>query len=159
MLDVCSLQCSRKTAKTKQLREQTNSKLNSLDPDRQKKIQEKKKETNTKKYGVDWPAQSKEIQEKIRKKTNETYTDRKDEIISLRKKTFNELWGADHPMKTERCKTHLKMQIQKKYGVDFATQIVGMSEKSKKTFQEKYGNNIYCAALIPHIQEKRRGTP
>lgn len=156
LLDVCSLQCSRKTTKTKLLRNQTNIELNNQDPGRQTKIQEKKKKTNLKKYGVDWSAQSKEIQEKIRKKINETYADRKGEIISLRKQTFNASWGADHPMKTERCKTLLKTQIQKKYGVDFATQITGMSEKSKKTFQQKYGNNIHCAALIPCIQEKRK---
>jgi len=83
-------------------------------------IREKVKETNIKKFGVEFPLKSEEIKEKL-------------------KKTNRNKYGVDFVLKSDEIKEKIKKTNLEKYGVEHNSKNVDVVLKRKKTFLKKYG--------------------
>lgn len=81
---------------------------------------EKNKETNLKRYGVEFPQQNKEIRDKT-------------------VNTFIEKYGEDNISKTDFFKQSYIETMNKKYGVDNGFQYEEFKNKAKQTMLDKYG--------------------
>lgn len=87
------------------------------------KILEITKQTNLKKYGVEWSAQNYLIKEKT-------------------KQTNLEKYGVENPYQSKEVKNKIKQQNIEKYGVEYCSQRPEIKEKIKNTQKEKYGKEI-----------------
>ena len=105
----------------------------------QLKINEKRKQTNIKKFGVETPLISKESREKLKnvdwKKRNEKS-----------KKTCLEKYGVENPILLEETQNKIKKNNKKKYGVEWTSQLKEVKDKQKKTCLEKYGAEYYFSS-------------
>lgn len=105
----------------------------------QLKINEKRKQTNIKKFGVETPLVSKESREKLKnvdwKKRNEKS-----------KKTCLEKYGVENPILLEETQNKIKKNNKKKYGVEWTSQLKEVRDKQKKTCLEKYGAEYYFSS-------------
>ena len=108
-----------------------------------KETQEKIKQTNFKKYGVEHPMQSKTVQEKKKQTCLEKYGvdsfSKTEEFKNEFKKTCLEKYGVEHSFQSEICKEKTKQTCLEKYGVEFISQSKRVKEKVKQTCLEKYG--------------------
>ena len=86
--------------------------------------EKKKKQTNLKKYGVEYVCQIPEIKQRVKN--------------SL-KRTIQKKYGADHYSQTAEYKEKFKKTCLEKYGVENPFQLIEVKEKIKKTNLEKYG--------------------
>ena len=96
----------------------------------------KKRETNSKKYGVEEVFQSEEIKEKS-------------------KNTCFKKYNKEHYSKTQECKDRIKETTLKKYG-GYPLNNAEIREKGNKTIKEKYGVNHVLQNK--EIKEKRDNT-
>ena len=108
----------------------------------------KMKETNIERYGVACTLQSEQVKDKIRK-TNlerygvENYT-QSDGYLKKSKETCIKRYGVDNYTKTDEYKQKEKATNMFKFGVEWASQSPEIKEKVKNTFIEHYGNSNYC---------------
>jgi len=93
--------------------------------------------TNIKKYGVEHPLQSEEIREKVRK----TNLDR---------------WGVENPSQVEEIKNKKKQTTLKRYGVEHQMHSEKVKNKIKKTCLQKYG--VEHPSQNAEIKQKKRKT-
>ena len=98
-----------------------------------KQIQERKKETCIKKYGVENAMQNSKIKEKL-------------------KKTNIERFGEDNIFKTKSFKENLKKKNLEKYGVEYYIQTQECQEKIKNTCLKKY--EVLHNSQNKYIKEK-----
>jgi len=95
------------------------------------------KNTNNKKYGVDYPLQNKDIYNKLVQGNIEKY-------------------GVKNVFQLDDTKNKIKVTNNKKYGVDFPQQNIDILNKSNITNEMKYGVNRPAKNLL--IQEKCKNT-
>lgn len=96
-------------------------------------IQNKIKETNRKKYGMDYGFQSEIIKQKI-------------------KETCLEKYGVEYSLQSKEVKDKGKETNLKKYGTEFGSQSEIIKQKIKDTNLDKYGS--HCVLKVPEIKEK-----
>lgn len=94
-----------------------------------KRLQDKRRETNIKKYGVDNPLKSSDIREKIYKTNIKKY-------------------GHHTPSSNSNVKAKIQQTCFKKYGVDNISKNVGVQARRNSTLTEKYGTSTYAQSLI-----------
>ena len=109
----------------------------------QEKINDKRKQTNLKKFGVENPWQSKDIQNKIKQECKEKYgveyhNQRQDVKNKISQSTFNH-YGGYKILQTEYGQILFKNTCQKKYGYSNPGQSPKIKEKINNTFMKKYG--------------------
>jgi very-short-patch-repair endonuclease len=125
-----------------------------------KNVKEKRKQTNKRKYGVEYPAQAKEVQEKMKQTNLERYgvenALQSKEIKKKMKQTNIERYGVENPFQNEEVKEKIKQASLKKYGVKCPLQSEEVKEKAKQTMLKKYGveHQMQC----PKIKEKIKQT-
>ena len=116
--------CSRKCCGygTQEKRKQTNIKRYGTESTAQNgKVREKMKETNVKKYGVENPLQTDHVKEKSRKTSFEKY-------------------GTSHPFKSNIVKENYKKSMINKYGAENPNQVKEIKKKGEETNIKRYGN-------------------
>lgn len=104
---------------------------------------EKRKQTNLTKYGVENPFSNSEIKEKIKIKNLEKYgincPAKSSEILNKIKKENLEKYGVENYQSTEEFKNKIKETCQKKYGTNNFFETEQFKIKSKTTLLNKYG--------------------
>lgn len=83
---------------------------------------EQARQTNLKKYGVDWVLDAPEVQEKI-------------------KTTMQNKYGVDNIFQSKEIRQKIKNGFVEKYGVDSPNKLPEIKEKANQTFKENYKRN------------------
>jgi hypothetical protein len=124
-LDYCSIKCQRNSSEViKNLNESLEKKYGKgiTNPFQSKEIQEKIKNTNTQKYGVDHNLKSDICKQKIKDTCKHKYGvdnfAKSKEYGILYRKTIQDKYGVDHYSKTEEFKDKFKKTCISRYGVD-----------------------------------------
>ncbi|MGI0076026.1 MAG: DUF7487 domain-containing protein [Nitrosopumilaceae archaeon] len=99
--------------------------------------QEKLKQTNLKRYGVEWNVASKQSREKS-------------------KQTCLERYGVNNPFKVKNIKEKIKETNLQRYGVEYSTQNRQIKEKIKETNLQRYG--VEHPSQSKEIKEKVKQT-
>jgi len=124
--------------------------------DQQKKISsEKRKATNIKKYGVEFPIQLQKY--KIKRKNNnfEKYgcePIQTKEVKDKRNKTIKDKYGVDNISQSDLIKEKKRLTLQKNYGVDSPLQCDEIKQRAINTNMERYGVRYYTES----VEFKRR---
>ena len=119
----------------------------------------KRKDTNLKKYGVEFPIQSKDINDKIKNTNLKKYGYENASkcviVIDKIKNTNLERYGVDNTFKSEDIKSKIKETNLKKYGVEFVSQSPDIRNKIKNTNLERYGvdNTFKSEGIKSKIKE------
>jgi hypothetical protein len=107
------------------------------------KSNQKRKQTNIAKYGVEAPLQSQEIKEKSKRTCQEHYgvdnPSQSAEVQDKKVQTFLERYGVENPMYSEELKDKLKQTNLERYGVENAFASEEIQEKIRQTNLERYG--------------------
>jgi len=123
-------------------------------------IEEKKKQTYMKKYGVDNPLKNKEIREKMKQTCLEKYgvdnPGKNKKVQEKMKQTCMEKYGVDHPWQSKEVQEKMKHTCLKKYGVDNPLKNKEVQEKKKQTCLENLG--VEYPAQSRKAQEKMKQT-
>jgi uncharacterized C2H2 Zn-finger protein len=104
-------------------------------------VNEKKKESYLKNYGVEHISQLPEIKQKVNQKLEET---------NLKK------YGVKRPIQSKSFFEKMKQTNLRKYGSEYTVTSSEIKEKAKKTNIERYG--VENAYQNPSIQEKAKRT-
>ena len=108
-----------------------------------KEVREKGKQTNLEKYGVENPFQSEDIKEKIKATNLEKYgcenPSQSQDIKNKKIETCIKHFSVQHPAQSEEVKQKIKETNLEKYGVEHSLQSKEVREKGKQTNLEKYG--------------------
>jgi len=114
---------------------------------RNKIIQEKKKQTLLKNYGVEHPYQSKIIQERGIQTSQKHYgidnPNQSKKVQEKRKQTCLEKFGETTNLKCKETKDKIKQTCLKKYGVENPNQSQKIKEKYKETCIKHFGVDNY----------------
>jgi len=113
----------------------------------QESTKEKRKKTNTFKYGVDNIAKLVDIKEKMEKTNLEKYgTKSSFQNLDVRQKWKDNMvnkYGVDHYFKTDEFKIKAKQYYLTKYGVEHQLNVEEIKEKIKNTCFIRYGYTTY----------------
>lgn len=119
-------------------------------------INEKRKETFLKKYGVDHPMKIEKTKEKVKNTNLQKYgvdnVMKVDEIKNKFKKNNLVKYGVENPFQSKEIKEKIKQTNLTKYKVENAAKSTKIKEKIKEKFLEKYGVEILTKS--PEIKEK-----
>jgi uncharacterized protein YjhX (UPF0386 family) len=121
---------------------------------------EKIKQTCMEKYGVEFPSQSKEIKQKQEETCLIHYgvkNPSQSEIIkNKKKKTSFDNYGVDFPSQSIEVQQQMRQACLEKHGTEYITQTENFKNKIKSKFLEKYGvKNPYQA---DEVKEKIKQT-
>ena len=137
-------------------KEKCNITWNNKSEDEIKEIQNKIKETNIEKYGVENVFQSEEIKEKIKQTNINKYGVYNpllsDEIQSKIKQANKEKYGNELIGKSKIIQNKIKETNIEKYGVEFPLQSKDIQSKANKTIIDKY--NVLNPSQIESVKEK-----
>lgn len=123
-------------------------------------ILEKRRNTNTKRYGVDNVAKLEDSKDKAKRTSLERYgTESPMQSKDIKEKSIRtniERYGAENPMQSEEIKNRAKNTLIEKYGVDNPTKSKEIIDKRKRSNLEKYGTEN--PGNLPENIEKRKRT-
>ena len=139
----CSMKCSRKTEEYQEKIKQTNLKRYGVENAFESKlIQEKIKRTNLKKYGVEHPSQNEYIKEKTRqtnlKKYGVTCTVHNKDIQAKVINTNLKRYGVENAFESKLIQEKIKRTNLKKYGVEHPSQNEYIKEKTKLSYLNQF---------------------
>ena len=107
----------------------------------------KSKETNIKRYKVEFPSQAKSVKEKIKKTIKQRYGDENyfltDDFKHKSKETCLKKYGVEHYQQTDEFKEKSIQTNNERYGVDHYVQTDEYKRRSKETNLERYGVESY----------------
>jgi hypothetical protein len=119
-------------------------------------IKQKQKDTNMKRYGVEYPAQRKEIKEKMKKMCMKKYgvehSSQIPEIIEKKQKTCFIRYGVKHVLQVDKFKEKCKKTCLERHGVEHILQSTNFRDKIKATCLARYG--VEHPAQCQEIMEK-----
>lgn len=98
-------------------------------------VNEKRRNTNQRRYGVNAPLQNRAIIEKARATNRERY-------------------GADSPLESEAIRSKIRDTVQARYGVDYALQNKEIRDKTKAACMMRYG--VSNPTQHPHFHLKQQ---
>ena len=138
--------CATHSDESNEKRKQTNlTKYGVENPFSNYEIKEKIKTKNIEKYGINCPAKSIENINKIKKENLEKYGvenyQSTEEFKNKIKETCQKKYGTNNFFKTEQFKTKSKTTLLKKYGVDHNMKSKEVQQIKKVNFISKYGEN------------------
>ena len=105
-------------------------------------ITEKRKTTNLKKLGVEWPTQADCVKDKLKNNHLLRTAENKLEISKKSKLTSLKKYGVDHHMKLQEQKDKVAITNLMTYGAKYATQNKEISDKIVTTWQNKSEQEI-----------------
>lgn len=111
-----------------------------LSDEEKKRIHEKTKKTNLKKYGVEYVAQNKEIKQKL-------------------KQTNQERYGANSPLESKIIQNKIQNTNLKKYGVKYPFQSKEIQNKSHNTAVKRYGSDYMSIARTAFLEKNQNKNP
>jgi len=121
-------------------------------------INHRRKMTNLKNHGVEYPLQSSNIKNKVKKTCIKKYGfDNPSKSTVVRKKIKNtnmQRLGVEHQWQSKKIQDKVKTTMRKRHGVDNPQQSNKIKEKTKKTNIEKYG--MSCPIHTPDNIAKRK---
>lgn len=119
-------------------------------------LQNKKKDTLIKKYGVDNPSKSDIIKER-KKETNLArfgvdHFSKTDEFNNKIKATSQVKYGVAHPLKSKEVRNKISATIKEKYGVDSIFQAETVKQKIKNYYNDNHScDNVSQRHIPTHI--------
>lgn len=117
-----------------------------------KDVIEKRRQTNLKKYGVDWSAQSEEIKQRERNHCLSAYGTeyyfQSDDFRNKATNTWKEKYGVDNPWKAEKIKDKISETWMKKYGVKHYSKSEDRKNKIRKTCLERYNAESWIKSEV-----------
>lgn len=123
-------------------------------------VRKKMAETSLERYGCENPIMSPEIKEKRDKTMIERYgvlyPAQNKEILDRIHHTNFERYGVATPMESEELKKNYQDSIREKYGVEWISQNTQVRQKQIETCREKYG--VDNPLQSPEIREKMTNT-
>ena len=132
------------------------------------KVVEKIKDTNLKKYGVEFVSQVEEVKAKVRqtnlRRYGVEYGLKSEKIKEKSKQTCLKKYGVDNPAKSSIIKKKMQATSLKKYGVTNPGGLPEFVEKARNTMQEKFGAKatVYSEELrnkMINTNKKKYGVP
>ena len=121
---------------------------------------EKVKQSNIKKFGVEYPAQSEVIREKMKETTFKNFgvynASQSEEIKNKKVETCLLNLGVKHSFQSEKVKQKTREKCIEKYGVEYSLQSKECRDKGKITCLEKYG--VENALQSKEIRDKIKQT-
>lgn len=118
------------------------------------------KQSNLKKYGVEFVSQVREIRQKaedtMMKKYGVKHATQSKELYEKMKSNNMDKYGVEFISQIPEVREKAKNTIMEKYGVEFASQAPEVREKVKNTFMQKYG--VESVFQNPEIMQKVRNT-
>ncbi|WP_443081886.1 DUF7487 domain-containing protein [Terrisporobacter sp.] len=102
------------------------------------------KQTNLKKYGVEFPYQYKEFLDKARNTCLKHFgvdSVRKDK--EFQKQCYIKKLGVDNPFKLKSVKDKIRQTLLEKYNVEYALSNKDIREKGWETQRKKYNGLLY----------------
>jgi len=149
----CGVKCSLKDpeVQTRRLKGVNKAIKENLD-----KINEKRRQTNLKNYGVDNPSKSKIIQKKLSTKAKQNFSDpdKAKSILDKRSKTVKEKYGVDHYLQSEDSRIKSEQTNLKKYGVKHPMQ----NKEIRKKISDTYNKIFSDPKLKEELLKKRKVT-
>lgn len=107
------------------------------------KMIEKRKQTNLRKYGCEYPQQSEIVKSKMKQTNLERYgceyTTQSEQMKQKAKQTNLKKYGCENARQSEIVSQKIKQTNLKKYGCEYGFQSSEIKEKIKQTNLEKYG--------------------
>ena len=128
----------------------------------QRRITEKRKQTNLSRFGTEYATQNGDIKQKQIDTCMQRYgtsTPLQNEEIKQTMQEHNiEKYGVEHPMQLESVRDKQHQTVLDKYGVDNVSQLSSTREKIQKTWIEKYGvdNPMKCTLVIEKMSDTIR---
>jgi hypothetical protein len=119
-------------------------------------IEQKKRETNLRKYGFENPMQCSQFSEKQKRSYAALSEEAKQEIINKRKNTSMLIYGVENPAQSVIVKKKTRETLNKVYNINFPWEIPYAKEKSIQTNLKLYG--VTHASKTKNFQEKRKNT-
>lgn len=101
------------------------------------------KNTNLKKYGVEFVSQNKEVANKIKNSWSIKTEEDKNDIVNKIKNTSLERYGVTTYSQLQESKDKVKQTNIKKFGVDSVFKTPDFFSRAKKATLEKYGDETY----------------
>ena len=160
---ICSLQSEEIKKKAKKTWQEKYGE-NITSPMQVESIKNKVKETNLKRYGHECTFGSKEIQNKAKKTWQEKYGEniinpfQVESIKEKSKQTLLKNYGVYYPVKSSIIQDRIKAINLERYGSESPFGSKEIQNKSKKTWQEKYGEDITSPFQVESIKEKSKQT-
>lgn len=118
-------------------------------------VQAKRKATSVMRYGVENPAQSAEIKAKIRATLLEAFSVTNiSQIADVKQKKIKkseDRYGCSNISQAEEIKMKKKKTVQEHFGVDYPLQALSVIATARQTILEKYGGH---PMQVPEIAEK-----
>jgi hypothetical protein len=114
---------------------------------------ERAKQTNLKKYGVEYTSQSKEFKNTNMEKYGAEYPAQNKEVQQKMKETNLKKYGTEYPFQSKEVQEKIKQTNLEKYGFSNPYQSKQIQDKMKKTMLEKYG--VPNPLQNPFIAEKQ----
>ena len=119
-------------------------------------VNQKRKESVSKTYGVEYISQTDEFKEKVLNTNINKYgvpcSLQAQEIRAKTNKTMMEKYGYEHPMQSEEIKDKIKETCMQRYGVENPLLDKNIMLKARETTFEKYG--VMYAMQNPEIRNK-----
>ena len=140
----CSSKCSSNSKELQEARKQTNIRKYGVEnPFASEEIKQKIRQKNLENYGVDNPSKSNVVKEKIKsvmvRKYGVEVPLQNKEFRNKFKDTMMQRYGVENALQSEELKQHAVETNQQKYGCNWAFQSKEFKEKSKQTCLERYG--------------------
>lgn len=133
----CSKKCSNSDTSKKELTKQTcKEKYGGIAPACSKEVQDKMKQTNLERFGVENAMQNEEVSNRSQQTREEMYGgcgNASKESHEKYKSTILEKYGVDNSMKSKDIQESFKNSLFEKYGVYYSPQIPGITEKISQT--------------------------
>ena len=123
-------------------------------------FKEKREKTNLERYGFKTPIACKEVQEKSKQTCLERYgcenPMQSEEVQNKAKESNRRLYGVDCALKNEGVRKRIAQTCLKRYGCENAVSSSEVRSKIKKTFNDKYGFD--SCLNDPEVRSKIKST-
>lgn len=125
-----------------------------------KAIQDKTKQTNLQRYGVEYSLQSVEVRDKAKQASLQKFGAenpmQSEEIKQKAQETNLQYYGVRHPAQSEEVKEKTRQTNQERYGTDTPFQAEEVKAKIRQTNLQRYGAEVISQS--PEIQARIQQT-
>ena len=153
----CGRKCQQKDPMLNDKRKQTILRRFGVEfPFQSEEIKKKTKKTLLKKYGVEHVAKSAALMAKAVLAKKEKYGEKYEGIVKKIQSTIKERYGVDAPSQISGSIDKIKQTNLKKYGVEWNSQLDSVKEKRKQTSIKNYGVDFPIQSDL--VKEKMKKT-
>lgn len=113
-----------------------------------RKFNDRKIQTNRKRFNADWCSQNPDIARKQKRTNVLKYgyecSSKSEKVKEKAKQTYLKKYGVDNPMKCDAIRSKLKQSVYSSYGCYSVLSVPDVQEKIKSTVQSRYGVPYFC---------------